>query len=115
MSDLGKLNERIEALERAAVDLREQTSEARATLKDLRQVQKDIRHMLDTEAQEIVNYAIDTAVGKGLAEYADTIRGAQEQAVERVTREFGKLAKLYLEGDRKGDPSLHDLAMRSER
>ena len=74
MSDLGKLNERIEALERAAMDLREQTSEARATLKDLRQVQKDIRHMLDTDVQEIVDYAIDTAVGKGLAEYADTIQ-----------------------------------------
>lgn len=111
MSDLGKLNERIAALEAAATQLREDTAEARATIKDLKAVEKQVRDLLGADVRKIVDEAIDDAVAKGLAGYADTITAAQEAAVDRVNASFEELAHIYLHGDKKGEATLHELAM----
>lgn len=93
---LRNLEERIEKLERAAVEIAEATREAHAAIKQLRKAEREVRDLLSTDARELVNEAIAERVEAGLASLAETTERARQRAVDRIIDEFDQLADLLL-------------------
>lgn len=103
---LSKLDDRIEALERASEELRTQTREAHATIKELRRARKEIEALLKATPKELVETAIEEAVAEGLKSLGETTREAMDNAVSKVASEFDQLADLFVKGDGGNDEHL---------
>lgn len=99
----------------AAEELRELIRDAHAAAKDIRAAVKDAREVTDKLAPQLVEDRLTKAIEEGLEQYVETVKTAMDQAVEKVDREFQKLADLYIKGPGKGQPDLHELAMRQGR
>src|SRR5690606_20837327 len=92
------LEERIEKLERAAVEIAEATREAHAAIKQLRKAEREVRELLSTDARDLVDKAIAERVEAGLASLAETTERARQRAVDRIIDEFDKRADLLIRG-----------------
>ena len=95
---LSKLETRIANLEKASEELREQTREANATLKQLRLVKKEVAELLDSTPQKLVTEAITEAVNEGLAKFRDELREHTTRSHKAVEREFDHRGRSDLVG-----------------
>ncbi len=101
----------IDQLGAASMEAREVITELRSELKEARRVQREFHQEVERALAVAVDERIAAEVAKGLDAYGETLRKAMSDAVDKVGREFDKLAKIYIEG-RKGEPTLPDLAKR---
>jgi hypothetical protein len=99
---LANIEERLAKLEAAAERAEQATRDANAATKAMRQTEKDVRHLLATEARKVVDEAIDAAVKEGLAGYADTVRKASHDLYAKVATECERLMNVYMTGDERG-------------
>ena len=92
--------------------VREAVREAHGVLKDLRAAAREARALVP----DLVKGQLEAAVADGLAGYADTIRKAQDEAVDRVNATFDELADLLMgrdeESRREGKPDVPTLVER---
>jgi chromosome segregation ATPase len=115
-SPLENLDERIEALEAAAADIREETRLAHEAVKELRLVQREVRDMideartmLDTEVATMVQDAVKRHVDAGLDEFWKSLNDEIEKTDKAIAKRFNSLANLYLTGNADGrGPSIFD-------
>lgn len=97
------LEEKISELQKASEDLRIEIRQAHEATARLRELKKEIKVYLETEATRIVDAAIAEAVKKGLDGYQDTIKRQTEIATNKVFERFDALANTLLTGKKSGD------------
>lgn len=103
----------VDNLEPEAAALRSLIYSAHTATKDLRAALREAQELLGKTIEKAMEEVIDETIVKGLDAYADTIRRAQAEAVDRVFREFDKLADELLgtstKHRKRGEPSMGDL------
>lgn len=97
------LEEKVRELEEASENLRIEIRAAHEATQRLRELKKEIKSYLETEAIRIVDEAIAEAVKKGLDGYQDTIKKQTEIATNKVFERFDSLANTLLTGKKSGD------------
>lgn len=100
-------------LEAATTAGRDLVRDLHAATKDGRALLRDIERVLRDDGAKLVDERMTAEVTRQLDALGESTRLAMDQAVEKVGKEFDRLAAIYLEGP-DGGPSLHDLAMRNK-
>lgn len=104
MSDkLILLEEKVEELRRASEDLRGDIRAAHEATARLRELKKEIKHYMETEAKKLVQEAIEEAVAKGLDSYSSTIKVEIDKATTKVYQRFDDITNILLTGKKSGD------------
>jgi hypothetical protein len=91
-------------------ECRELLRQGHTLLKDLRVATREAETVTRQAAAGAVAERIEQEVAKQLAELGDLTRREMDRAVARVGRKFDELAKLYMQGEGRGNVSLDELA-----
>lgn len=99
--------------------LREATKRAHEVLKDLRQMvreAKDLVQVIDKAAGVAVEQRVQPAVDQGLEEFSEALKTAIDDGTEAVFKRFDTISDTLLGEDkasrRQGKPSIAELAER---
>lgn len=99
----------LEALAEAEASLRQATQEARQAIKDLRRERREAEQAIAGMMRQEIGARIDAEVRRQVELLGRETQDAMRRSVAKVGREFDRLARLYLEGDTKGEPSLPEM------
>lgn len=91
-----QLEQRIEHFEILLNDMKEATREAHSTLKNIRDVHREIKNLLEADVKRMVELRTDEVVSNELDKIGPQLREQTNRIYARVGREINKLIDLSL-------------------
>lgn len=90
------LEQRIAHFEELLEQMREETREAHSTLKQIREVHREVKHMLETDVKEMVELRTDKVICDELEKIGPQLKEQTSRIYARVGREVDKIIDISL-------------------
>lgn len=98
----------------AATECREVIREAHEATRDLNQAVKEARELIRVTAATEIGDLLVKELKLQVDAVSETLQQHIAKAAAKITSEFDRLGKVYLEGT-DGEESIHELALRTRR